>query len=151
MNKKFKFSLEGLRKLREFKEQKAKIELGLINKEINKVNENIDLLNEFISVGYQSQEEVLIDGAKGALLHFYPLYTEGLHAHIQRLKSDLEQLQLKQQAKIVELHGKMGEAKLINKLKDNEKEVHKKEFNKKMNQEREDLFIISNQTNIKKE
>ena len=62
---KFKFKLDALLKVREFKEKKIKIELGEILKEIGLVENKITAANIAIDESYQAQETVLADPASG--------------------------------------------------------------------------------------
>jgi flagellar FliJ protein len=59
MGGKYKYKLEGLLKLRKFKENALKVELGKVNQEINQVKLEIKRLQENISETYKDQEVVL--------------------------------------------------------------------------------------------
>ena len=75
---KFKFKLDGLLKVREFKEKKVKIELGEILREINDVENKIALANQAISETYDAQEAFMADSnSSGQMLQFFPLFIQG--------------------------------------------------------------------------
>ncbi|MDH5581710.1 MAG: hypothetical protein OEY33_07370, partial [Bdellovibrionales bacterium] len=90
--KPFKFKLEGLLKLRKFKEDNQKIILGKIIKEINRLNDEITQLKQDIGVGYKSQEDVLKEKTDGKLLQFYPFYIQGKWEHIKDRESKISKL-----------------------------------------------------------
>ena len=84
--KRFQFKLDGVLKLRKFKEHKAKIELGSINKELEGVKREIIKLEKDVLEGYDSQSELLENIVNAKMVQFYPLYHEGKAHHIRILK-----------------------------------------------------------------
>ena len=74
---KFKFKLDGLLKVREFKEKQLKIELGEILKEINAVEAKVAEANVAIAETYDAQEAFMRDPSNGQMLQFFPLFIQG--------------------------------------------------------------------------
>lgn len=140
MSKKFKFKLDGLLKLKNFNESRCRAELGQIVKEIEDVKANIERINEEVHQGYHEQGRILEDATSGQLLQFFPLYIQGKKEDIKNQENLLYALQKRYERKLQELSELMGEAKLINNMKENKKLEHKKQQDKKREEEQEELF-----------
>lgn len=143
--KKFKFKLEGLLKVRRFAEEKCRTELGHIqvmleNKKKEIINENV-----YLSLSFDTQDNMLKQGIHGREIEFFPMYIEGKRKKIEQLKAEQAALEEAIEDKRLELIQKRADLKVIEKLK--EKEIHnfKKEYNKKMNKRLEEEVIIWNQ------
>lgn len=143
MAKKFEFRLEALLKLREFKEQEIKIELGRILTEIASVENQISNLHKNIDDSYRSQENIPHNQATGRFISFFPQYVEGLKADIAAKENMVFALKKKYQERLKEMHVARGETKVISNLKDKEKVIFKKEVDKKIQQDIEDNLIIT--------
>ena len=76
MAKKFKFKLDGLLKVRRFKEEQLKVELGAINQEIQQVKNRISQLNKEIEDSYTEQEKIFESDTSGQLAKFFPYYID---------------------------------------------------------------------------
>ncbi|GAB4411391.1 MAG: hypothetical protein OHK0056_15290 [Bacteriovoracaceae bacterium] len=148
MAKKFQFRLEALLKLREFKEQEIKIELGNILKEIAYVEEEIKTLNIHIDESYKSQENIPAGQASGKFMSFFPAYVEAKKADILAKENILFSLRKRYKEKLKEMHVARGETKVIDKLKEKEKTAFKKETEKKMQQDIEDNLIITKSSQL---
>lgn len=141
--KQHKFKLEALLKLREFKEEKVKIELGRINQEIATNKAKIEELNLSIDLGYQSQSAALGgDGSQGKMIGFYPMYVDGARAHIKALEAKNYSLQKKYQTKLLELNKCRGDVKVMESLKEKDLIKFKKEEDKKLRESIEDIIQI---------
>jgi flagellar protein FliJ len=138
--KKFKFKLDGLLKVREFREKKLKLELGEIMKEINSLKELNKELNNAISEAYRGQEQLLADSTGAKMLEFFPFFIEAKKEHIKNNENLIYSLQRKYEQKVHELTVAMGEVKVIDNLKDKEQTEYKKEADKKYQQDIEDLL-----------
>ena len=92
---KFKFKLDGLLKVREFKEKKIKIELGEILKEINIVEEGIAAANAAITETYDAQEAFMRDPSNGQMLQFFPMFIQGKKEDIKNKENLLWSLRKK--------------------------------------------------------
>jgi flagellar FliJ protein len=141
--KKFKFTLEGVRKLKEFKEKKAKIELGKIGQEIRKVEEQIIKSHSDLEESYEAQDKVASSGTEGRVIQFFPFFNMGKRAQIKELESNLGELKEKYQQQLVEVNNCRAESKLFSNLKDKQWDQFKKEQKKRLEREIEDLNLIT--------
>lgn len=138
--KKFKFKLDGLLKVREFKEKKLKAELGAILKEIALEEGNIRKLKSDIDDSYKSQEMFLSEPAAGQMLQFFPQFIEAKNQDIKVRENLLYSLGKKSKLKLHEMAVAQGEVKVIEKLKEKKQKEHKKEKDKKLMQETEEFI-----------
>lgn len=128
---KFKFKLDGLLKLREFKEKQLKVELGNIVKSIQETKERIEDYNRHITEAYEGQENILEAPANGEMIKFFPFFIEGKNAAIKKEEEELKKLQEAYEIKVQEMKVARGETKVIDKLKEKEKTAYKKDRMKK--------------------
>jgi flagellar FliJ protein len=140
MAAKFKFKLEGLLKLRHFKEEQLKVELGLINTEIQKTKNRISELQSHVEEAYNSQEASLKGSSDGRLARFFPYFIQAKKEDIKANENLLYSLERKYQQKLKEVSQAMGESKLIHNMKDKAKESWKKEKNKKEQEDIEEIL-----------
>lgn len=138
--KKFKFRLEALQKLRDFKEKKLKIELGEILKEINAVEDRLTEIANEVEEGYRSQEQVLEDNTDGRLVKFYPIYFQGKSVDRAENIEKLELLRIKYVNKMEELKKARGESKVVEKLKEKDFKKFQRERDRKLQMELEETF-----------
>jgi flagellar FliJ protein len=139
---KFKFKLDGLLKVREFKEKKIKIELGEILKEISQVENLIKKANEAIQETYDAQETFLKDPSAGQMLQFFPIFIQGKKEDIKNKENLLWSLKKKYDKKILELAQARGEVKIMENFKDKKKEEWSKERNKKEQEAIEEILMM---------
>jgi flagellar FliJ protein len=140
---KFKFKLDGLLKVREFKEKKVKIELGEILKEMNHVEELIAAANKAISETYDAQEAFMQDStSSGQMLQFFPLFIQGKKEDIKNKENLLWSLKKKYEKKIAELALARGEVKIMENFKDKKKDEWSKERNKKEQEAIEEILMM---------
>jgi flagellar FliJ protein len=145
--KKFKFRLDGLKKLRQFREHQTKIEIGMLNKEIESVKMAISKCHSDLDESYESLHQVVKSGANGRELQFYSFFNQGKRANIDQLENELHNLKAKHEKKMEVLLERRGESKVIQQLKDKEEASYKKEIDKKQEQERQDLYLITRSKN----
>ncbi len=138
----FTFKLDGLLKLRRFNEQKVKVELSLIVKEVIEVKDEIKKILSEIDDAYNSMEEVTANGINGAMIRFYPYYITGKREHIVAKKEMLEVLDAKFSLKQQELGKARGEVVVIENLREKKLEEYKKEFIKEEDRNNEDISIM---------
>lgn len=131
MAKRFKFKLEGLMKIRKFKEEQLKVELGKINQEIMVVKNRIAELQTHIKDAYTSQEATLKSQADGQLARFFPYFIQAKREDIKNQENLLYSLEKKYQKKLQEVSKAMGETKIIDGMKEDQKDKWKKENEKK--------------------
>lgn len=139
---KFKFKLDAVLKMREFKEKKIKIELGEILKEIGEVEEKIANANKAIDETYAAQESFMSDPAVGRMIQFFPYFIQGKKEDIKNKENLLWALRKKYDAKILELATARGEVKVMENFKDKKKGEWTKEYNKKQQESIDELLMI---------
>lgn len=139
---KFKFKLDGLLKVREFKEKKIKIELGEILKEISHVEEKILLATKAIDDTYEAQEVFMKDPAAGKMLQFFPYFIQGKKEDIKNQETLLWSLRKKYDLKITELAAARGQVKVMENFKDKKKGEWTKERNKKEQEAIEEILMM---------
>jgi flagellar FliJ protein len=142
VEKKFKFKLDGLLKLREFKEKRLKVELGQILQDIQSVNVKINGMKENITETYEAQERVMHDGSDGNLLRFFPEFIQTKRDDIKNHENLIYALEKQYERKVQEMKLAMGETKVIENLKDKKKTEHKKKVDKKSLEEIEELLMM---------
>lgn len=139
---KFKFKLDGLLKVREFKEKKIKIELGEILKEISQVESLIKNAHDAIKETYDAQEAFLREPASGQNLQFFPIFIQGKKEDIKNKENLLWSLKKKYEKKITELAQARGEVKIMENFKDKKKVEWSKEKNKKEQEAIEEILMM---------
>ena len=139
---KFKFKLDGLLKVREFKEKKIKIELGQILKEISEVEEKILLASKAIDETYEAQDVFMRDPSAGKMLQFFPYFIQGKKEDIKNKENLLWALRKKYDVKITELAMARGQVKVMENFKDKKKGEWTKERNKKEQEAIEEILMM---------
>ena len=139
---KFKFKLDALLKVREFKEKKVKIERGALLQEISAIAEKIVLANAAIDETYAAQETFMRDPSAGQMLQFFPNFIRGKKEDIKNKENLLWALKKKYDAKIVELAVARGQVKVMENFKDKKKGEWTKERNKKEQEGIDELLMI---------
>lgn len=142
MQKKFKFKLDGLLKVREFNEKKIKIELGEILKEIADVETKIAAANKAIDEAYKAQEDFMKDPAAGQMVQFFPYFIQGKKEDIKNKENLLWALRKKYDKKIQELAEARGEVKVLENFKDKKKEEWRKDKEKKEQEAIEEILMM---------
>ncbi len=143
MNKKFKFKLDGLLKMRSFKEKMIKADLGKIVKKQTEIREKIESLKKDILEIYKAQKEAFDNGnVDGRMLQFYPQFISQKKAHIVEITKLLSQSEIEYSEKVKELKVAMGEVKVVENMKERKKKEFKKKLDKKMQEELEDIINL---------
>lgn len=142
MQKKFKFKLDGLLKVREFNEKKLKIELGEILKEIRLVDDQIVAANKAIDETYKAQEDFMRDPAAGRMIQFFPYFIQGKKEDIKNKENLKWALQKKYEKKTQELASARGEVKVLENFKDKKKEEWRKDKDKKEQEAIEEILMM---------
>ena len=140
----FKFKLDGLLKVREFKEKRIKIELGEILKEINVVEEKIANIHIAIDETYEAQDRFVADAAAGRMIQFFPMFIQGKKEDLKNQESLLWALKKKYASKIEELATARGEVKIMENFKEKKKTEHHRMAMKKEQEEIEENFMMRN-------
>lgn len=142
--KKFQFKLEALLKLREFNEKRLKVELGEILSEIQATKDRIESIKRDIALSYDTQEEMMTNPSSGQVLQFFPYYIEGRKEEIKARENYLYSLERKYEYTLGELAKARGEVKVIENLKEKKKTEHKKEVEKKLQEDIEEAVMVRN-------
>ena len=133
MNKKFKFKLDAVLKVRKLKEDQCKMEIGRIQVRISELESFLEENNKGIDEAYKAQEEALRKGATGLDLKFHPFFVSGKKANMDVIKAEMNMHRESLEEKYKELNALRGEVKLVEQMKENEfakfkKEKAKREF-----------------------
>jgi flagellar FliJ protein len=139
---KFKFKLDGLLKVREFKEKKVKIELAEILKEIADVEDKIEKIHFAIDEAYEAQDKFLSSASEGRMIQFFPMFIQGKKEDLKNKESLLWALKKKYTAKVEELGKARGDVKVLENFKEKKKTEHKKYTDKKEQEEIEEIFTM---------
>ena len=138
--RKFKFKLDGVVKLREFREYKAKVELGRINLEMGKIREKIEELNISIQSTFEMQNEYLQTPTSGQVLKSFALNITGARELIKEMNRRLLGMQVEYEKRRQDLLLARADLKLIQKLKAEKQSIFKFEYEKKINQEVQEIY-----------
>jgi flagellar FliJ protein len=139
---KFKFKLDGLLKVREFKEKKIKIELGELLREIGAVEEKIRSANSAIDETYEAQEAFMRDPSLGQMLQFFPYFIQGKKEEIKNRENLLWALKKKYDTKITELATARGQVKVMENFKEKKLTEWTKQRNKKELESIEEILMM---------
>lgn len=140
--KKFQFKLDGVLKVREFKEKKVKIELGELLREISEVEDKIAQANQAISEAYLAQEKMMADPTKGQMIQFFPIFIQGKKDDIKNKETLLWSLKKKYDKKLQELAQARGEVKIMENFKEKKKEEWKKDKDKREQESIEEILMM---------
>lgn len=147
--KKFNFRLEGVLKLRKFKEDRLKRELGEILKAIAAKNEEIELILKSVDEAYQTQDQVIQEPTAGNMLKFFPYYIEGRKNDLEKKKNELIVLEQRYREVLNKLRQARGEVKVLDKMKEKKLNEHRKEQNKKLENELADILNMKSLSELK--
>lgn len=138
--KKFKFPLDGLLKLREFKESQIKTELGKIVTDIEEKKQKIVQAEKDIVNYLDEQDRLIRESGVASDIQQLLSYIKGLEAKKVQVKEELAEAYRSFDKKKMELALAMGDVKLISGLKEKKHTEHKKEQDKRIQQDIEELF-----------
>ncbi|OFZ24554.1 MAG: flagellar export protein FliJ [Bdellovibrionales bacterium RIFOXYB1_FULL_37_110] len=143
--KKFDFRLQSLLRLRNFKEEKLKAEMGEIVSKMNNTRDDIINLNQDIEDAYTAQNKFLNEKIGGQIIQFFGFYVQGKREHIKVKQNELEVLKKKYEEKSHELAKAMGDVKVIESIKKKQFNQYRVDYNKKAQEEIEDLLRMKNE------
>ena len=126
-SKKFIFKLEAILKLRKFKEDDIKVELGNTLKEINEVNSNMEKIDQQVEEIYKSQTQLASSDISGQMLKFYPSFLQAKREEYKNKENILKALYRKKDELIKKLAEAKGKTDIMTKLKAKEEKSFKKE------------------------
>lgn len=128
--------------MREFKEDQLRNELGGIVRSLNETRDDIIRLNKEIDEAYTSQEKVLTNPESAQMARFFDYFIRGKKEHIKDKESALYSLQKRYDKKAAELAQAMGEVKVIDNLKQKRADEFKHEYEKREQENIEELVIM---------
>jgi flagellar FliJ protein len=130
--KKYKFKLDALLKIRKLKEETCKMEIGRIQVAISDREEEIKVHNQSIKQAFDDQEAALKEGLTGQELQFHPFFVQGKRANIKMLEGEIANLERQREHKLEELKYLRADVKVIDQMKEKDKQAYKKKIQKKM-------------------
>ena len=141
--KNYKYKLEPLLKLRKFRENRAKIELGRINKKIYELQEEIrsfetdikEIYNNLEALG-ENQTEAGFMSSFANLIRARELSIINNHKKIDEHKIEFKE----KQEEVLKLR---GEVKIIENMKEKDFQNYRKEFMKKVNLDLEEQNLMN--------
>ncbi len=140
--KKFQFKLEAYLKLKELEEDRVKIEVGNLNKEVQRCTQELFKLDDDIREMFDIQENLLKIGTNANALQYMPSFFTAKLEHIEQLKNYKQEVEKKRNAKLEELKHANGQVKLISNLKEKKRIQFKKALNKEIADDIEELNRI---------
>ena len=132
----YSFRMEGLLKLKKFKEHSEKVNLGKIVKKMEHEKIEIVSLNESLEQLYECQSKTL----KNGFLRVYPNMIGGIRDRIKSHNKKLKNLKKDYEKARNKLNVILGEVKALQKMKDAHKESWKKKITSKKEREMEDVI-----------
>lgn len=132
--KRFQFKLEAVLKLRKFKEETCRNELGFMNRELEAIIARIQHEHDEISRYFQIQESSLKSGAVAGKLQTIPAIVAAKDKTIKLLEANRRRQEEAIVEKKEELAILRGELKVIENLKEKDLTEWKKAYNKEVDQ-----------------
>ena len=140
--KEYKFKLDALLRLRVFKEKRIKQELGEIVSEIDSIKKSVNNLEKSINYLYECREKAISsDVQAGArILNFYSSAFDLKRKEIKLKKNREREVYKRYDTKMDQLKVAMGDVKLIERVKEDDFKLFKKEKEKKEQKDIEELL-----------
>jgi len=131
--KRYQFRLEPVLKIRKFKEETCRMELGQLLSELQRINEQLTYDNDQIDNYYKIQQGALESGGMSASqLQAFPMFIAGKVRNIELLKDAQKRQEQLIEDKKKELAILRGELKVIENMKEKDFEKYRKELNKEI-------------------
>jgi flagellar FliJ protein len=136
--KKYQFRLEPVLKVRKFKEETCRMELGELLNELKRIDDQLAYDQEQIDNYYKIQEGALKTGMSAAQLQAFPMLVAGKSRNIELLQNAKIRQERLVEEKKKELAVVRGELKLIESMKEKDFAKYRKEINKEIDQKVEE-------------
>lgn len=137
--KKYQFRLEAVLKVRKFKEETCRMELGQLLNELQKIVDQLSHDQEQIENYYRIQEGALEGrGMSASQLQAFPMLVAGKNRNIELLEGAKKRQEQLIEDKKRELAIIKGELKVIENMKEKDFEKYRKELNKEIDQKVEE-------------
>lgn len=132
--KKYQFRLDPVLKLRKFKEETCRMELGQLLNELQRITGQLQYDQHQIEQYYKIQEGSLSQtgGMTAAQIQTFPVLIAGKERNIELLKNALKKQEELVEEKKKELALLRGELKVIESMKEKDFNKYKKELNKEI-------------------
>lgn len=132
--KKYQFRLDPILKLRKFKEETCRMELGQLLNELHRIINQLQYDQEQIDQYYKIQEGSLSQngGMTAAQIQTFPVLIAGKERNIELLKNALKKQEELVEEKKKELALLRGELKVVESMKEKDFNKYKKELNKEI-------------------
>ncbi|MEI8345893.1 MAG: flagellar export protein FliJ [Pseudomonadota bacterium] len=138
----FKFKLQALLRMREFKEDRVKVEMGKIVQNMNQIREQIAKINHYIDEGHEAYAHKSEDKDGARYFKFIGEFIHFQRAALKQKEKEMREWQAKYDTKIQELEVAMGEVKVIENIKEKRFGNYRKELNKKMEEDVQEVAIM---------
>lgn len=148
--KKYAFRLEAVLKLRKFKEEECRMQLGQELNQLNKIDDQLLYEKKEIDKYYEIQESALKTGMNGGQLQAFPMMVAAKERNIQLLQRDRKIQERVVEEKKQELTVVRGELKVVENLKEKDFDIYRKALNKEIDQKVEEQTQIWMQHRDKK-
>ncbi len=136
--KKYQFRLEPVLKVRKFKEETCRMELGELLNELKRIDDQLTHDQEQIDNYYKIQEGALKTGMSAGQLQAFPMLVAGKARNIELLQNAKIRQEGLVEEKKKELAIVRGELKLIESMKEKDFAKYRKEVNKEIDQKVEE-------------
>lgn len=136
--KKYQFRLEPVLKVRKFKEETCRMELGELLNELKRIDDQLAYDQEQIDNYYKIQEGALKTGMSAAQLQAFPMLVAGKSRNIELLQNAKTRQERLVEEKKKELAVVRGELKLIESMKEKDFAKYRKEISKEIDQKVEE-------------
>lgn len=140
--KKYQFKLDAVLKLRKLKEENCRTELGLLNRGLERIIDQISHENAEITKYYQIQELSLKTGSLAGKLQTFPGMIAAKEKTLKLLERDKKRQEEMIEEKKYELAILRGELKVMDNLKEKDFTEWKKAYNKEIDQKVEEQTQI---------
>ena len=136
--KKYVFRLEAVLKLKKLKEENCRSELGRLNVQMQKINDQLEHDRNEIKNYYKIQEEALAKGMPGNELQAFPILVRGKEHNIVLLNHEKKKQDDLIASKKIELAQLRGDLKVMENMKQKDFEEYRKLLNKEIDQKVEE-------------
>lgn len=137
--KKYTFRLEPVLKIRKFKEETCRMELGQLIAELQKITDQLTYDQEQIESYYKIQEGALqAGGINASQLQAFPMLIAGKERNLELLENAKKRQEELIEDKKKELAIIKGELKVIENMKEKDFAKYRKELNKEIDQKVEE-------------
>ncbi len=141
--KKFNFRLQGALKIREFKEDTIKAQMGMVLKKISSIEDKVKSIEESLNESFRSQESILHNPTNAKMIQFYPDYNSARYADLKLTLKKRDELFIEFEELRKKLSLAKADVKVIESLKEKKFIEHKKEILKKETMEIEESYSNS--------